>query len=434
MFEDYGKSLLRSGIIEAKAGEKSAAARYLNRAVTTSRDHDVLSEAWYWLSTVTEDVTEKRAMLENCLSHNMRHARARRALAIIDGVLKEDEIIDPDRLPDPPPELNQADANRFMCPKCGARMAFAPDGSSLVCDFCTRREALASNEEAEEQDFLVAMATARGHRKPVSMQVFHCQGCSAEFILPPNTLSTNCAYCESPHVVSLENERELLRPEGVIPHAFDRAQARRILEDWVDRHAWRPPGGVDYPRGVYLPVWTFDIGGEIVYHGDKIKVENESFFDSNATIKVRDSYPVYIDDLAIPASRKMAARFSKLLPGYDLRETRPYDPRYLASWPAEVYDVPMADASLDAREQAYARYKREIPARVPDLYNLRTSSEGLTIESFKLVLAPVWITEIPFEDKEYTLLVNGQNGVVGGDTPAKPKASPLEWLKDILDD
>ena len=78
MFEDYGKSLLRSGIIEAKAGEKSAAARYLNRAVTTSRDHDVLSEAWYWLSTVTEDVTEKRAMLENCLSHNMRHAQRRR--------------------------------------------------------------------------------------------------------------------------------------------------------------------------------------------------------------------------------------------------------------------------------------------------------------------------------------------------------------------
>jgi hypothetical protein len=32
------------------------------------------------------------------------------------------------------------------------------------------------------------------------------------------------------------------------------------------------------------------------------------------------------------------------------------------------------------------------------------------------------------------LLVNGQNGVVAGDTPARPEASPLEWIKDILDD
>jgi len=434
MFEDYGKSLLRSGIIEAKAGEKFVAARYLNRALTTSRDHDVLAEAWYWLSAVTENVVDKRAMLENCLAQDMRHTRARRALAIIDGKLKEDEIIDPDKLPDAPVDLVRANVDRFMCPKCGARMAFSPDGSSLVCDFCRRRDALQSKGEAEEKDFLVAMATVRGHRKPVSMQVFHCQGCGAEFILPPNLISTSCAYCESPHVVSLENERELLQPDGVIPHAFDREQARHILEDWVARHGSYPQDGVEFPRGAYLPVWTFDIGGEIGYRGERVPVERKSRFDSVATIHVSDTYPVYINDLAVPASRKIATRFSRLLPGYDLRETRPYDPRYLASWPAEVYDVPMADASLDAREQAYARYKRIIPARIPDLYNLRTTSEGLTIESFKLVLVPVWITEIPFDGKGYTLLVNGQNGLVEGDTPAKPKAGLLEWLKDILDD
>jgi len=434
MFEDYGKSLLRSGIIEAKAGEKSVAARYLNRALTTSRDHDVLAEAWYWLSAVTEDVAEKRAMLENCLAQDMRHTRARRALAIIDGKLKEDEIIDPDKLPDAPADLVRANADRFMCPKCGARMAFSPDGSSLVCDFCRRRDALQSKGEAEEKDFLVAMATARGHRKPVSMQVFRCQGCGAEFILPPNLISTSCAYCESPHVVSLENERELLQPDGVIPHAFDREQARHILEDWVAGHGSHFQDGVDFPRGAYLPIWTFDIGGEVAYRGERVQVERKSPFESDAAIRVSDTYPVYINDLAVPASRKIATRLSRLLPGYDLRETRSYDPRYLASWPAEVYDVPMADASLDAREQAYARYKRIIPARIPDLYNLRTTSEGLTIESFKLVLVPVWITEIPFDGKGYTLLVNGQNGLVEGDTPAKPKAGLLEWLKDILDD
>jgi len=39
-----------------------------------------------------------------------------------------------------------------------------------------------------------------------------------------------------------------------------------------------------------------------------------------------------------------------------------------------------------------------------------------------------------FEDYGKSLPRDGQNGMVGGDTPAKPKACLLEWRKDILDD
>ncbi len=95
MISDYGKDLLRTGIIEAKAGHKEAAQRYLDRAVYMSRDHDVMAEAWYWLSQVVDDVAEKRKAVENCLAHDLQHARARKMLAILDGKLKEDEIIDP---------------------------------------------------------------------------------------------------------------------------------------------------------------------------------------------------------------------------------------------------------------------------------------------------------------------------------------------------
>ena len=99
MQRDYAESLLRSGIIEAKAGENGTARRYLERAVNASGEHDVLSEAWYWLSKVTDDPTEKRSALENCLALNLRHSRARRALAVLDGKLDEKEIINPDALP-----------------------------------------------------------------------------------------------------------------------------------------------------------------------------------------------------------------------------------------------------------------------------------------------------------------------------------------------
>ena len=140
MFSDYGKELLRSGIIEAKAGHREAARRYFDRAVYMSNDHDVLSEAWFWMSEVLDDRVEKRKALENCLAHDLRHARARRALAMLDGKLKADEVIDPDKLPSAPGGLRSADADRFMCPKCGGRMSFAPDGQSLLCEYCSRNQ------------------------------------------------------------------------------------------------------------------------------------------------------------------------------------------------------------------------------------------------------------------------------------------------------
>src|SRR5215217_5567264 len=102
MFSDYGKELLRSGIIDAKAGNREGARRFLDRAVYMSNDHDVLAEAWFWMSEVLDDKGEKRKALENCLSHDLQHARARRALAVLDGKLKAEEIINPEHLPAAP--------------------------------------------------------------------------------------------------------------------------------------------------------------------------------------------------------------------------------------------------------------------------------------------------------------------------------------------
>jgi Tfp pilus assembly protein PilF len=92
MFSDYGRQLLKSGIIDAKAGHRESARRYLDRAVYMSNDHDLLAEAWFWMSEVIDDAAEKRKALENCLAHDLRHARARKSLAILDGKLRADEI------------------------------------------------------------------------------------------------------------------------------------------------------------------------------------------------------------------------------------------------------------------------------------------------------------------------------------------------------
>ena len=441
MFGDYGRELLKSGIIEAKAGNKDAALRYLDRAAYMSHDHDVLAEAWFWISQLRDDKIEKRKALENCLAHNLQHARARRALAILDGKLKADEIIDPDHLPLPPEGLRAADAERFMCPKCGGRMTFSPDGQSLTCEYCSRNQKFAAQPgTADEKDFIVAMATARGHGKPLNQQVFHCEGCGCEFILPPNQISTTCVYCGSPHVVNWESEEQLLAPDGIIPHQFDQRRATQYLIEWVQKNKIKPDVGAGSSRpklrGVYLPLWTFDLGGEIRYTGEVYENENDIFGQQLRETRVRrvsDSYPVLVNDLPIPAARKLSGVFQQLIPTFELRAVKPYEAGYLANWPAEVYDIPMAEASLDARAQGLAKYKRELPAIIAPARLISTSSSNMMVESFRLTLLPVWMTELPFDGREHLVLINGWSGETRSDLPEKESSGLMEWLGDLIE-
>jgi len=437
MSSDYGKELLRSGIIEAKAGNRESARRYLDRAAYMSNDHDVLAEAWFWMSEVIDDKVEKRKALENCLAHDLNHARARRVLAVLDGKLKADEIVDADHLPSAPAGLHAADADRFMCPKCGGRMAFAPDGQALVCEYCSRNQkfSVAQPGTANEKDFIIAMATARGHGKPLNQQVFHCEGCGCEFILPPNQISFTCVYCGSPHVVNWESEEELLAPDGIIPHAFDQKHAIKLLVEWVQGNRIKPEKKVELPRGVYLPLWSFDLGGVLDYVGEKVD-DSQIQFDRKhkKMIRVKDSYPVQMNDLPIPAARKLSAVFMKLIPTFELKAVKPYDPRYLANWPAEVYDIPMAEASLDARAQSFKHYKSELPTLLEPVKLISATSANMSVESFRLNLLPVWMTGLPFDGRDHLVLINGMNGTVKSDLPEKKESGGLlEWLGDLLE-
>ncbi len=443
--DNYSKDLLRTGIIEAKAGDRNVARRYLDRAIYMSGSHDVLAEAWFWMSEITDDSIEKRKALENCLSHDLRHLRARRSLAILDGKLKPEEVINPDLMPSAATGVRSANAQRFMCPKCGGRMAFAPDGQTLICDYCTRGQSVGENSgDADEKDFIIAMATMKGHGRPLQEQVFHCNGCGAEFILPPKQISSSCAYCNSAHVVSLEKTKDLLAPDGIIPHSFDQKRAIKVLIDWVEGKNIKPEKMVELPRGLYLPLWTFDVGGSIDYTYevvDNFQDEDDLYsgrFGQKKITRYSDEYPVMENDLPLPASKKPSFVFLRLIESFDMKSIKPYDPRYLASWPAEIYDVPMADASLDARSWVYAKYKHKLPLLLNNANIVHTSSAKLMVESFKLTLLPVWMTELPFDGREHLILINGQNGVVSSDLLEREEEAEagglFNFLADLLDD
>jgi hypothetical protein len=156
-----------------------------------------------------------------------------------------------------------------------------------VCEFCAGRESPTLGlRETDEQDFIVAMATLRGHHKPLRQQVFHCDGCGAEFLLPPTLISAACLYCASPHVVKMEGLQDLIAPDAILPHAFDRERAAYHLARWIETQKAGPDRKPEPPRGLYLPAWTFDLGGEIKYSGTVVQRQTRFGEASYTTVRI----------------------------------------------------------------------------------------------------------------------------------------------------
>ena len=409
MTEDYDNDLLREGILHFKAKDYAMARRYFERALDTADDLQTQAQANYYLSQVVDDPKQKRQFLEETLANDMGHAAARRALAILDGKLKPAEIVNPDMLPTSVPGVKAVQAIRYTCPKCGGCMLYAPDGASLVCEDCSRQQSLKTSTPGAEQDFFVAMANGKGFRKAISVKTFQCQGCGANFLLAPSELSATCAYCGSVHVIVMETARELVEPDAIIPMAVDQKQAGLQLVQWVEKKHLQPQGKVGTPRGLYLPIWAFDLIGDIPWSGRVIRDKRE--------VPISGESPALFSNVCIPASRKLAGLLPKLLPEYKLTTAPAYDLRFLAGWAAQVYEMAMSDAALEARQFTVRQILRELCAGHGDIIDLRYSASAISITSYRLILLPVWVTDYSFKGSSYQVVINGQTGTVQGETP-----------------
>jgi predicted RNA-binding Zn-ribbon protein involved in translation (DUF1610 family) len=417
---DYDNNLLKEGILCFKARQFDSARRYFERALDMADDYETRAGAYFYLSELTDDPAQKRKYLEETLAIDMSNAAARRSLAILDGKLKPEEIVDPDTMPAQTTGVVAASADRFTCPKCGGRMAYAPDGVALVCEYCQRTQSLAGGKLADEQDFFVAMASGKGHRKPVAMQTFKCQGCGAEFILGARELSATCAYCGSEHV--LRQNRELAAPDSILPLGFDQREATRRLVAWVEKHKIEPQGKVQVPRALYLPVWTFDIAGNIPWNGQVYK--------NKQLVPVSGMEVMNFNDISIPASHKLSGLLEKVLPEFNFSVVAPYDARFLAGWPAEVYETAMSDASLEARRLVVEQVRRTIHSMHGFVQGLSYTSTAIAVDSFKLVLVPLWFTEYVSGGATYRVVINGVTGAVHGETPSH---GLLDWLGELFE-
>jgi DNA-directed RNA polymerase subunit RPC12/RpoP len=440
MSETVRQFLVR-GIAAAKTNDprdKEEARRYLNRAVSAEdADFEQRAKAWLWLSQLEDDPVKKRDCLENVLAIDPSDPLARRGLALLDGRLKPEDVVDPNQPIAPAAAPAKPTMRRYACPKCGGKLAYHPAKRALTCDYCGHRlsefQAIQQGALVQEQDFTATLPTAKAHRwEFATLRTLKCAGCGAAFTLPPTQLSGACPFCGSAHLVETQAGGDLIQPEGVLPFQFDAEAARHWVVKWIDDLKFRPGdlderAAVSQPHGVYLPCWTFDLGGQLKWHA----LIGEQRGRQTVWTPRNDLYLVYHDDLLVPASHTVSKELLDDVLEFDTKALRPYSIDLLADQAVEIYQVSMADASLVARQRALnlaREYVLSHDLAGQEVKDFQINSLGLIVESYKLALLPLWLTTYRYKNETFAAAVNGQTGQAAGQVPRSGLQKALAGL------
>jgi len=214
------------------------------------------------------------------------------------------------------------------------------------------------------------------------------------------------------------------QPDYLVPFAIRRQQAVEALQarlsGWGERVAsWFSSNRVERQQveGVYLPFWVFDASVEV----RRTIIQTSQGRDDNRPrmqrATMQQAYQTYtstdaVYNVMVCAVEPPPSSLTRRLGKFELDRRVPYEPKLLARFPAELYNIDFDSASLDARSMV-AQIMREQHSGGGGSGTTVNVFPSVTQMTFQLMLLPVWVVTIHEEDGDIRpALVNGQTGQV----------------------
>ncbi len=350
----------------------------------------------------------------------------------------------PPPLPPPLPEPPVAVAReKFTCPACGGEAQWHPGKQTLVCPFCGTESPATLEVQGEatvirEHDLAAALRgipdAARGWQ--AERTSVKCQSCQAISVFDPGKVSQRCEFCGSTALVPYEQVKDAFRPESLLPLKITESQARDLIRAWY-RKQWLAPNAfagkalTDTVKGIYLPYWTFDAkayarwtadSGTYYYtHGGGNRRERKI----NWTPAAGELTHTFDDDLVCASRGVDQDRLRKVEP-FPTAGLQPYEPRYLSGWTVERYQIDLVAAATRSRQQMEGILRDLCARQVPgDTHRNLVVNATFTGQTFKHILAPVWLLTYVYGPHSYQVVVNGVTGAIAG-------SRPWSWIKITL--
>jgi hypothetical protein len=338
---------------------------------------------------------------------------------------------------------------KFACPACGAEATWNPAKQALVCSFCgTISPAKLDSDTGRvvEHDLVAALRDITDDKRgwQAEKRYVKCQSCQAISVLDPQRQAQRCEFCGSAQLVAYEQTKDAFRPESVLPFKVSEDRARDGIRAWYSR-LWLAPNALkrraltDTVRGIYLPYWTFDAHVDAAWTAEAghYYYTTETYTDGSGRTQARQVQHVrwepasgqvqhFFDDDLVCASVGVHGGLLRGIEPFPTKELVPYDAGYVAGWVVERYQIDLISAAKASREAMEAQLRQMCAAQIPgDTYRnleVRTSYSGQT---FKHILAPVWLLSYNFGAKSFQAVMNGVTGAIRGEYPKS-------WIKVTL--
>jgi predicted RNA-binding Zn-ribbon protein involved in translation (DUF1610 family) len=328
---------------------------------------------------------------------------------------------------------------KFACPACGAEAVWNPAKSRLVCPFCGTESpaTIDANGIIVEHDLASALSAipdaARGSQR-AARQV-RCQSCSAICLLDASRQAQNCPFCGSAQLVAYTETSAALRPESVLPFTVPETAARDGIRAWYGR-LWLAPSALarraltDTVHGLYVPYWTFDAQAE----ADWTAEAGHYYYETETVIvngqpRVRQVQRIrwepaaghvghFFDDDLVCASVGVQPALIRGIEPFPTHSLKPYDPAYVAGWIVERYQIDLVGAAQRARAAMDARLQTLCAQQIPgDTFRNLVVHADYSRQTFKHILAPVWLLGYSYGARRFQCVMNGFTGAVSGEYP-----------------
>ena len=341
---------------------------------------------------------------------------------------------------------------KFSCPACGAEAHWTPEKQALICPFCgavspAQVELTAAGEAViQERDLATGLRgipdARRGwETKRVSVR---CQSCQAISVFDPERVGQRCDFCGSTALLPYEEIQEAFRPESLLPMKRGEPEVREAIRRWYGSR-WFAPNALkrraltDTVRGLYIPYWTFDaqVHADWTAESGYYYWETEHYTDAQGKRQTRQvrkirwepsrgSLDHFFDDELVSASRGLPLELLRRIEPFPTKELVPYNPGYLAGWVVERYQIDLVTAAQAARDRMDQALRSLCAAAVPgDTHRNLEVEADYAGQTYKHILAPVWLLTYAFGRKSYQVVINGHTGAIAGHYPKS-------WVKITL--
>ena len=350
----------------------------------------------------------------------------------------------PEEQYEPSPELIER-VLKLPCDNCGGQFVYSAQKQLLECKHCGNTSDFnKANDQVKELSLEEGIQKAESYNPTATgNKAIHCDSCGSDLIVEADQVSVRCDFCGSERINEVAFDRNIIRPQGIIPFKIPKKDAAEKFRAWIKKGWFHPNklkklAALGEVHGIYVPFWTFDAKTHSDWSGQAgyYYYETQTYSSGGETktrqvrktrwVSRRGSFSKDFDDILVVASKGLPHKIITKIYPFALEEVINYDPQVMLGWDCEVYSLEVnegyeiADKKMD--EALKSQAKRACGGDTQRFLKVYSQKWGQT---FKHIILPVWLCSYMYNNKSYQFAVNGQTGTING-------KKPLSWIKITL--